>query len=195
MNGLSKIEQRLREESKAALDALSAQTEETLREIRREYEDRAERERQEAEKKQTAAAEERLERLRSAARMETEKMLLAAKQEIMEEAFGMALKKLCTLPQEQYAAFLKKLLREAVSTGRETVIFNHKDKSELGARLVGEVNAELGAHLTLSEKDGAMQAGFLLSDGECEINCDFAVLLSSRREELERETASRLFPS
>ena len=40
-----------------------------------------------------------------------------------------------------------------------------------------------------------MQAGFLLSDGECEINCDFAVLLSSRREELERETASRLFPS
>ena len=43
MNGLSKIEQRLREESKAALDALSAQTEETLREIHREYEDRAER--------------------------------------------------------------------------------------------------------------------------------------------------------
>ena len=127
MNGLSKIEQRLREESKAALDALSAQTEETLREIHREYEDRAERERQEAEKKQTAAAEERLERLRSAARMETEKMSLAAKQEIMEEAFGMALKKLCTLPQEQYAAFLKKLLHAAVSTGRETVIFNHKD--------------------------------------------------------------------
>ena len=63
MNGLSKIEQRLREESKAALDALSAQTEETLREIHREYEDRAERERQEAEKKQTAAAEERLDNM------------------------------------------------------------------------------------------------------------------------------------
>ena len=44
------------------------------------------------------AAEERLERLKSAAQLERRKLELAARQEVLTEAFDQALEQLCTLP-------------------------------------------------------------------------------------------------
>lgn len=48
------------------------------------------------------SAEERKARLISAAQMEGRKMSLAAKQEVLDEAFRQALEEMCSLPEEQY---------------------------------------------------------------------------------------------
>ena len=66
------------------------------------------------------AADERLERLSSAAGMERRKLELAARQEVLGEAFDLALEKLCALPEEEYVALLTQLVLKASSTGRQS---------------------------------------------------------------------------
>ena len=55
------------------------------------------------------AAQRQAERLESAAQMEAKKQMLAAKQACLDEAFAQAQKKLCALPDEEYAVLLKRL--------------------------------------------------------------------------------------
>ena len=47
--------------------------------------------------------------------------------------------------------------------------------------------------LTLSEETRPMRGGFILSDGEVEINCTFEAMVYAQREKLEREVAQVLF--
>jgi len=194
MNGFDNITARLEADALSALSALDPETEEKLRAIHEQYESRAEREREEGARLSAQIADERLARLRSAARMEEKKLLLRAKQEVVGEAFSAALDKLCSLPQEKYIAVLEKFITESILTEREEVILNASDRETVGARIVEEVNKAQGVHLTLSEDTEKMRAGFLLRDGDREVNGDFAVLLRLSRTKLEREAAARLFP-
>ena len=47
--------------------------------------------------------------------------------------------------------------------------------------------------LTLSEQTRPIQGGFVLSDGEVEVNCTFETLVRVQREKLEKEVADILF--
>ena len=47
--------------------------------------------------------------------------------------------------------------------------------------------------LTLSEQTRPIRGGFVLSDGEVEVNCTFETLVRVRREKLEKEVADILF--
>ena len=86
------------------------------------------------------AAEEREERLVSAAQMEARKTLLTAKQEMVERAYQRALEKLRSLPQEQYVELLAALLVRASSTGREEVVFSPEDREGAGKAAVARAN-------------------------------------------------------
>ena len=82
------------------------------------------------------SAEERKARLISAAQMEGRKMSLAAKQEVLDEAFRQALEEMCSLPEEQYIQLLARLAVQASSTGREQLIFSPKDRTRIGKAVV-----------------------------------------------------------
>ena len=60
------------------------------------------------------------------------KLALAAKQEVLGEAFDLALEKLCTLPDGEYIELLTRLAVEASSTGREQLVFSPKDRARIG---------------------------------------------------------------
>ena len=47
--------------------------------------------------------------------------------------------------------------------------------------------------LTLSEKTRSMRGGFVMSDGDVEVNCAFETLVRMSREKLEKEVADILF--
>ena len=89
------------------------------------------------------AAEERLERLKSAAQLERRKLELAAKQEVLSEAFEQALEKLCALPEEEYIQLLTGMVLQAVSTGREQLVFSPRDRSRIGKQVVVAANEAL----------------------------------------------------
>ncbi|NBI09668.1 hypothetical protein D1641_06510 [Colidextribacter sp. OB.20] len=229
MEGIEKITAKIAQDAQAEIARLTAETGEKIKTIQAEAEAQARKEAAEIEAKGRAAADERLERLSSAAQMERRKLELGAKQEVLSEAFDLALEKLCTLPEQEYIALLTRLVLEASSTGREQLIFSQKDRNTVGKQVVIAANdalvkerspslpeevakSKVGAFvdklvhnttaivtgtgmLTLAEETRDIKGGFIMVDGDVEINCAFDTLVRLQREQMEKKVADALFQS
>ena len=182
MNGMEKITARMKEDAARSLSELNAQTEQELRRIREESAARAEKERETAGGRAHLAAQERYERLCSAAEMETRKLTLSAKQKVLAETYDRALEILCSMPREEYLSLLVRLLKAAGGKG-----------DEIGETLVERANKELNAHYTLAGEAADIRAGLVLISKECDVNCSFETLLALSREKTERGAAKLLF--
>lgn len=193
MNGMEKITARMKEDAARSLSELNAQTERELRRIREESAVRAEKERETADERAHLAAQERYERLCSAAEMETRKLTLSAKQEVLAETYDRALEILCSMPREEYLSLLVLLLKAAGGKGDEKIALSAKDRDEMGETLVERANKELNAHYTLAGEAADIRAGLVLISEECDVNCSFETLLALSREKTERGAAKLLF--
>ena len=193
MNGMEKITARMKEDAARSLSELNAQTERELRRIREESAVRAEKERETADERALLAAQERYERLCSAAEMETRKLTLSAKQEVLAETYDRALEILCSMPREEYLSLLVHLLKAAGGKGDEKIALSAKDRDEMGETLVERANKELNAHYTLAGEAADIRAGLVLISEECDVNCSFETLLALSREKTERGAAKLLF--
>ena len=193
MNGLDTILARIASDTQAKIDELTRENEVQLNAIREKY--TAERDQLYAQLhalgEQTAA--ERYERLCSAAEMEAKKLTLAARQEVIAEAYALALEKLCSLPREKYLDLLVHLAAKASTSGGE-LLFSGTDRESIGPEVVARTNAEHGRSLTLSEQAADIRAGFILDEGTTEINCSFETLVRLSRESTERSVSGILFP-
>ena len=227
MNGIEKITAKIAADTEAEIAQLTAQTDEKVRSIGEAAKAQADKETADTLARGRKAADERLERLKSAAQMETRKLALGAKQEVLGEAFDLALEKLCTLPDGEYIELLTKLAVEASSTGREQLVFSPKDRARIGKQVVVAANdtlvkgvapelpdsitdTKVGAFLgkvvnstaamvtgtgmlTLSEETRPIKGGFIMVDGDVEVNCAFETLVRLQREKLEKDVANLLF--
>ena len=228
MEGIEKITAKIAQDAQAEIEKLTAETDEKVKSILDSAQAQAREEAGDIVEKGRAAAGERLERLSSAAQMERRKLELAAKQEVLGEAFDLALEKLCTLPEKEYIDLLTKLALEASASGKERLIFSQKDRARVGKQVVMAANDALikdrapglpeevtkskmgslmdklihnttaivtGAGLTLSEQTRDIKGGFIMVDGDVEINCAFETLVRLQREKLEKKVADVLFQS
>ena len=229
MEGIEKITAKIAEDAQAEVSRLMAETDEKVKAIQTSAAAQAQQEANEIVEKGRMAASERLERLSSAAQMERRKLELAAKQEVLGEAFSLALEKLCAMPEKEYIELLTKLALQASSSGKEQLIFSPKDRSRVGKQVVVAVNdalvrerapelpgevtkSKVGAFvdklvhsttaavtgagmLTLSEETREIQGGFIMVDGDVEINCAFETLVRLQREQMEKKVADALFQS
>ena len=143
MDGIEKITARIQSDAAAELQQLRQQTDEQVKAIETQAQLQAEKEQDEILARGRKAADERLERRKSAAQMERIKLELAAKQEVVSEAFEKTLEKLCNLPDEDYIKLLTALILKAVSTGREQVIFSQRDRNRIGKQVVVAANEAL----------------------------------------------------
>ena len=143
MDGIEKITARIRADADAELAQLREQTEAQILEIQAQAKAQMDQERTAILARGRRAAEERLERLKSAAQLERRKLELAAKQEVLSEAFEQALEKLCALPEEEYIQLLTGMVLQAVSTGREQLVFSPRDRSRIGKQVVVAANEAL----------------------------------------------------
>ena len=227
MEGIEKITARIALDADAEIARLNQQTQEQIREMQDKAQAQADRERADILARGRRAADERLERLKSAAGMETRKLELAMKQEVLSQAFDQALDQLCALPDAEYVELLTRLVLEASSTGKEQLVFSPKDRARVGKQVVVAANeamvkgvvpdlpeaiteTKVGAFLgkvvnstaamvtgtgllTLSEETRNIRGGFILVDGDVEVNCAFETLVRLQREKLERRAAEILF--
>ena len=113
MNGIEKITQRLDTETQAEIDRVLDQAKDAAAQAVARYQAQADREAADRKARNEKAAAEREERLVSVAQMEARKVTLGAKQEMVEQAFDLALRKLCEMPDERYIATAAGLLAEA----------------------------------------------------------------------------------
>ena len=143
MNGIEKITGRIEDDAQREIDALLGSAKAEAEQITTRYSLQAGREADEILRRGQRAAEERMERLASVAQLEKRKLVLAAKQEVLGEAFDLALKELCSLPDEEYIGLLAALAVKAARSGREKVIFSQKDRTRVGKAVVTKANETL----------------------------------------------------
>nr|WP_317284145.1 V-type ATP synthase subunit E [uncultured Dysosmobacter sp.] len=195
MNGIEKITARIDAQTQEEIDRLLADAKEQAAQITAQYRTQAETERASLTARSEKAAQEREKRLVSVAQMEARKVTLSARQEMVERAYELALKTLCTLPQERYTAVLTDLLVKAAPDGKGSVIFAPGDRERVGAASVKAANSRLkDGGLTLAEETRPIQGGFILVNGRVEINCTFDTLVRLQRSETAGAVAKQLFP-
>ena len=194
MDGIEKIIDRISSDAQREIDDVLAAAQAEAEKITAKYQAQAKAEADDILARGEKAAAERGERLASVAQLECRKEVLRAKQEVVEEAFQLAMKKLTQLPQEKCVALLADLAAQAASKGTEALIFSAADRARLGKAVVA-ANQKLGdkGQLTLSQETRPMQGGFILSDGVVEVNCTFETLVRLQRNTLSTQVADVLF--
>ncbi len=164
MNGIEKITARIQEDSQKEIDAILAEARAKASEITARAQAEAEAAKDEVLAQGRRAAAEREDRLASTAQMECRKAMLAAKQDVIEEAFQQAHKQLLALPTEQYIALLADLAVQASTTGKEKLIFSPSHRAQLGKAVVSAANKKLAEAVApkLPEEVAGSRAGALL---------------------------------
>lgn len=204
MNGIEKITGQIDADVQKEIDAALDQARAQAQEIEDRYASQAQAQAEAIRRKGEQDAALRQERLVDVAKLEARKTILAAKQELVGQAFDLALKKLLELPDQEYISLLAKLAVSASRTGREQVILSQKDRSRYGKQAVTMANdmlakkagpraAQTDGMLTLAEESRPMAGGLILRDGKVETNCSFEVLIHLQRDSLSAEVARALF--
>ena len=194
MNGIDKIIQRIEADAQAELDRVLSAAKEQAEEITELYRSRAEAEAAELRARNEKNAAEREERLVSSAQMEVRKASLAAKQQMLDKAYALALDKLCSMPDAQYIETVAELLVQAAPRGAGKVIFAPGEKERIGAAAVAMANEKLGGQLTVAEETRPIRGGFILADSRVEVNCSFDTLVRLQKNETAGAVAKILFP-
>jgi len=193
MNGLEKINQRIRRDGQAEADAILAEAGKRIEVAQAGYKAQAAQLTADAEAKRQQSVADRLERLQGSADMERRQMLLAAKQGCIDDAFAKAGDALRALPQDAYIALLAKLAADNGS-GTEELILSEDDRKAVGTAVVAAANsAKPGAAFTLSAETRELGGGLVLKKGPVEINCAFDTQLRQLRQELASDVAHTLF--
>lgn len=143
-------------------------------------------------------ATQRQERMLAMASLDFRKRLLDEKQRAIDAVFLEAIENLCNLEDDEYRALIKRILLSGVQTGDEEIILSGRDKERLTPSFLNELNEELRkdgkkGNLTFSRETRGMAGGFVLRQGNIELNSTFESLLASSREELESEVGRLLF--
>lgn len=194
MNGIEKIIRQLRTDSQSEIDKILAEAKIQANTITADFAHRAQQETAEMISRGEDAAAQHEERLIAMAAAEGRKEILAVKQNILDQAFSLALHRLCHLSDEEYIAVLVKLTISASSTGTEQLIFSPKDRARVGKAVVTAANKALPkGRLTLSAQTRSMHGGVVLSLGESEVNCMFETLIHLQRSKIANQVAQMLF--
>lgn len=127
------------------------------------------------------------ERKNSVAELESRKMRLAAKQEVIEEAFGEAEKALTQMPEDQYIDFI---VSQLAGAERGEVLLSAEDKAKIGEKLAEKLS---GTGLTVSEETADIAGGFILRDGKVSVNGSLKSILEAQKKQITAQVAQALF--
>lgn len=193
MNGIEKITRLIQSEAQTEIDAVLTKARDEAAAVLARYQAQADAEAADLKFKNQKAAAEREERLVSVAQMESRKVMLQVKQEMVEKAYDLALEKLCSMPDDQYVGVLANLMIKASATGREEVVFSETDRIKAGEAAVEKANQISGKQFVLSEETRPIRGGFILKNQNIEVNCAFDTLVRLQKAETAGTVAKKLF--
>ena len=198
MNGIEKITAKLASDCEAELAQLRAETQEKCQAVKEAGDKAAQEEYWRLVKSGVKDCEQRVSQLSRTAQMEARKSVLALKQEMVSEAFERAKEMLANLPEEQYVAFLGRKAAAAAMFGQEELYFSQRDMAGAGKKIVAEANRLLAARgvdgmLTMGGEPRDISGGFILKQGDIEVNCSVELLCEQCRAELAAQVAGILF--
>ncbi|MGI6182995.1 MAG: V-type ATP synthase subunit E [Candidatus Fimadaptatus sp.] len=145
-----------------------------------------------------AQGEEMRDRMLRMAELDMRKSLLAAKREVIDEAFEKALEKMRAMDISTAREFIKAQLLDSAS-GTETIVISAGDERIFTPEFIEDVNGRLKAAgrqgaLKLDDERRELGGGFILKDGGAEIMCTYEALMGEARTALEGDVLRLLFP-
>lgn len=193
MNGLEKIVARMEADTQAACDALAASAAENAAAILRDCQAQADAVTRDSAQRAEAQAAEHLEHLNGSSQLACRQRVLAAKQQLIDEAFARAAQALAALPQAEYVDLLAALAAENGS-GDEELLLSAHDRETVGAAVVDAANAKRpGTAFRLSGETRDTGGGLVLRRDRVELNCSFTEKLRQLRQEKSSAVAKLLF--
>lgn len=138
--------------------------------------------------------EKMISRGKSVAGIDARKVLLAKKQELIESCFKHTEDALIGMKGEDYFNLLAGLGKNSGVSGG-TLIFNEKDRSAFGQKVVDTLNKAVdGGNFKLADEAGNMKGGYIITAGDSFVNCTVESIVDQFRGELTGEIAKVLFP-
>lgn len=195
MQGIERIAGRIQEEAAAEAKRIEEHAQREAQEIlKRASEDADAQDKKTAEAAENASTDIKR-RAESTARLNAQKISLAARQAVISEAFELAAKKLSGMEPQKYTEFLAKLISENARGGEE-VWFAASDKA-CGKAALDAANKELSKRgikpAVLGGYDDRQGKGVILKAGLVATNCTLDALLREARPALTGEVAALLF--
>ena len=192
MKGTEKIIAHIEADAQAQAEAILSEASKKCEAVRAKYEEQASRLYSDKIRDGVKACQDQEDGALRISRMEARKSVLAVKQEMVEKSFELATRKIVSLPDERYVAFLADLVKKAGPAGDEEIILNAADRERIGEKLLKAVNAA-GAKMTLPDETRDLKGGLILRRGSIETNCSVELLVELCRGELSAKLADVLF--
>jgi V/A-type H+-transporting ATPase subunit E len=194
MKGIEKITARIAADAEAANSVVREESAKRIAEIRAEYEKQAQEQSAAILRAGEKEAQQLASRVERTAQLEAKRQLLAVKQEMVSEAFELAKSKFAQMPQAEYVAYLSRQIAAACS-GDAQLVLNAADKAAHSAQLEALCNTMLKGKgtVTVAEETADIIGGFILKQGDVEVNGTVDILLELIRGELAAQVAQVLF--
>jgi V/A-type H+-transporting ATPase subunit E len=202
---VKRIVQRIREDSETQRKEILAEAQKKADEILAEAQKKAEALRRGILTKGSRETEMEKQRIIANAKLRERKLLLDAKEEAIQEAFGKAEERLRQARSEkEYSDALKRVIGEAIRSlggGEVEVLTREDDAQRLKNGLLDEISRELKAELkaplqiTLSEETIETMGGAIVRsrNGKVEVDNTFETRLERSREDLRAKVSKILF--
>jgi len=198
MKGIEKITAHIEADASAEAQAILDEAKAKVNQIEADYSQRAQDIYETMVKNGKAECDAKVENMNRLATMESKKAVLETKQEMVTKAFDKAQEMVLELPEDEYQDFLVRLVVESASTGKESVIFNERDKKKFGAAVVKAANEKLkekgmNAELTEDSKTANIAGGVVLSQEGIEVNNSLELLVDMCRGSMSSKLAEVMF--
>ena len=195
---LNKIIEKINEEANQKINQIMSDAELQVEHIKKKYieDSKTMKEKIMEEARQNALERER--RMLQLAHLSGRKEILAEKQKAINSVFNAALDNLAGLDPGKYREILKNMLIKVVKSGNEEIILSPRDKKLINDAWLEEVNKHLikdqglPGKLKLAPETRDIKGGFILRDGQIEINSSFEAILKYKQNEFEIEVADLL---
>lgn len=197
MTGIEKICEKILEDAKDRIDKTITTANKKASEIINSAKEEAEQRKKEILEQAQTEAEALKKRKIAGAQLENRKMWLKVKQDIIEDVLTMAIKKLKEFPNEEYEKILIEMIKSSANTGEEVILISEYDSKRVSEDFVSKINSELKAkglngNTSLNISNNIENGGFILKQGDIEINNSFDTILKFKRDELEEEIVKEL---
>lgn len=212
MNGIEKITEKIvadaRADAQKVMDAAYAESDEILssataraRAVSALYDERLAKQREDADARANSASD-----------TERRNANLAARANLIDRAFNEAHERLKSMSEDEYYAFLEKLLKSMLSDRVECdrsnaesndeydeidayeLYLNSADRERFGEKLVAAAK-DVTDKITLSKGSAEIDGGLVLRCGLIFLNASFDTLIAMARDKYEREVCDILYPS
>lgn len=132
----------------------------------------------------------------SGAAIEGKKMLLSARQQVVDGIIADALERLRSLPDSEYFDVISGICVRYASKGSGELVLSETDKARMPSDFIGSLNEKLadrGAQLSVAADTVETGGGFVLRYGGVEENCTFGALVEEKRELISDNLSKLLF--